>query len=151
AILAARMTGRESPKPSAAARLTGNGCARRCCGSSTSRGYGSATRSMPRRTRVTASARCTAAMSECAGRPIHFRFPAKSGKTAEVTVTDAGVARVVARLAAQRARRLFTIAGAPIDSDDSNSRLPVLTYARVTAKDFRTWNGTRTALIHLRA
>jgi DNA topoisomerase-1 len=85
------------------------------------------------------------------GDAIDFRFPAKSGKKAELTVRDAGVARVIDKLSAQRTRRLFTVAGSPIESDDINSRLAELTGAHLTAKDFRTWKGTTTVFRHLRA
>lgn len=85
------------------------------------------------------------------GATVDLRFPAKSGKKAQLSLTDPGVARVVAKLAEQRTRRLFTIAGEPIDSDEINSRLQELTGAHLTAKDFRTWNGTRTAFVQLRA
>ncbi len=84
------------------------------------------------------------------GARMDFRFPAKSGKTAEVSLTDAGVARVVAKLAEQRTRRLFTIDGSPVGSEDINARLRDVTGAHLTAKDFRTWNGTKTAFAHLR-
>jgi DNA topoisomerase I len=84
------------------------------------------------------------------GDRMDFRFPAKSGKTAEVSVTDAGAARVVAQLAQQRSRRLFTVDGSPVGSDVINARLAELTGAHLTAKDFRTWNGTKTAFRHLR-
>lgn len=85
------------------------------------------------------------------GATIDFRFPAKSGKTAEVSVTDAGVARVVEKLAGQRTRRLFTVEGSPVGSEEVNARLAGFTGAHLTAKDFRTWNGTKTAFRHLRA
>ena len=84
------------------------------------------------------------------GDAMEFRFPAKSGRVAEVTVRDAGAARVVAKLAEQRSRRLFTVDGSPIDSDVINARLAELTGAHLTAKDFRTWIGTKTAFRHLR-
>jgi DNA topoisomerase-1 len=57
---------------------------------------------------------------------------------------------VVARLAEQRTRRLFTIDGSPVGSDEINARLRDLTDAHLSAKDFRTWNGTTTAFAHLR-
>ena len=85
------------------------------------------------------------------GSRVDFRFPAKSGKTADVTVEDAGVARVVSALASQRGRRLFAIDGSTIGSDDVNDRLASLSGAHLTAKDFRTWNGTVTAFRYLRA
>lgn len=84
------------------------------------------------------------------GDAIDFRFPGKSGKAAELTIRDAGAARVVQRLAEQRTRRLFTVAGTQIDSEEINVRLTELTGAHLTAKDFRTWKGTLTAFRHLR-
>lgn len=84
------------------------------------------------------------------GDAIDFRFPAKSGKRAELTVRDAGAAKVVERLAQQRARRLFTVDGVQIDSEEINARLADLTGAHLTAKDFRTWKGTTTVFRHLR-
>jgi len=85
------------------------------------------------------------------GPNVHFCFPAKSGKQAEVTLRDPGVARVVAHLLEQRGRRLFTVDGAPVASEVINSRLADLTGAHLTAKDFRTWHGTTTVFRHLRA
>ncbi|MGI8678301.1 MAG: DNA topoisomerase IB [Jatrophihabitans sp.] len=85
------------------------------------------------------------------GSTVDFRFPAKSGKTADVSIKDAGVARVVASLAQQRGRRLFAVGGSAIGSDEVNERLAELSGAHLTAKDFRTWNGTVTAFRHLRA
>jgi DNA topoisomerase I len=84
------------------------------------------------------------------GDAIDFRFPGKSGKTAELTIRDAGAARVVERLVEQRARRLFTVDGTQIDSEEINARLADLTGAHLTAKDFRTWKGTTTVFRHLR-
>jgi DNA topoisomerase-1 len=84
------------------------------------------------------------------GSTVDFHFPAKSGQTAEVSVTDAGVARVVTKLAEQRTRRLFTIGAVPVGADEINARLRDLTGAHLTAKDFRTWNGTKTAFTYLR-
>jgi DNA topoisomerase-1 len=66
-------------------------------------------------------------------------------------VTDAGAARVIERLVAQRSRRLFTVDGAPVSSDVINARLAQLSGAHLTAKDFRTWIGTKTAFSQLRA
>jgi DNA topoisomerase-1 len=85
------------------------------------------------------------------GSTVHFRFPAKSGKTAEVSVRDPGVARVLKLLVAQRGRWLFSVEGARIGSDEINARLAELTGAHLTAKDFRTWHGTTTVFRHLRA
>jgi DNA topoisomerase I len=84
------------------------------------------------------------------GGAVVFDFPAKSGKQAHVTLHDRAVARVVSSLLEQPGRRLFTVAGAPIGADDLNRRLGELAGARVTAKDFRTWHGTRVAFSSLR-
>jgi DNA topoisomerase-1 len=85
------------------------------------------------------------------GASIEFRFPAKSGQRAEATVHDAGVARVLAALLTQRGRRLFTVAGSPVGSDEVNARLGELGGTHCTAKDFRTWHGTAVAFEYLRA
>ena len=85
------------------------------------------------------------------GGSVLFDFPAKSGKQARVTLHDRAVARIVATLLQQPGRRLFTVAGSPITADELNVRLGALAGARVTAKDFRTWHGTRVAFASLRA
>ncbi|HEV7204783.1 MAG TPA: hypothetical protein VGN18_09240 [Jatrophihabitans sp.] len=85
------------------------------------------------------------------GSRVDFDFPAKSGKQAVVSLKDPGVARVVQRLLDQRGRRLFTVGGAAIGSDEINARLAELTGAHFTAKDFRTWIGSATAFGVLRA
>ncbi|MGH8962189.1 MAG: DNA topoisomerase IB [Jatrophihabitantaceae bacterium] len=84
------------------------------------------------------------------GREVRFSFPAKSGKPAVVTLREPAVARVVSRLAQQRGRRLFTVGGKSIGAEDVNERLAELAGARVSAKDFRTWHGTRVAFAALR-
>ncbi|MDT4917559.1 MAG: topoisomerase [Pseudonocardiales bacterium] len=85
------------------------------------------------------------------GPRIDFRFPAKSGRRAEVTMSDAGVARVIEQLLAQPGGRwLFRVGGARVGSDEINQRLADVTGAHFTAKDFRTWHGTTTAFRHLR-
>jgi DNA topoisomerase-1 len=84
------------------------------------------------------------------GKAVRFHFPAKSGKQADVVLEDAGVARVVEHLLAQKGRRLFTVNGKPVDSDVVNARIRELTGAHFTAKDFRTWKGSSTAFAHLR-
>jgi DNA topoisomerase-1 len=81
---------------------------------------------------------------------VHFDFPAKSGKQAQATLPDRTVARVVERLLSQRGRRLFVVDRKPITADELNDRLGDLAAARVTAKDFRTWHGTRMAFATLR-
>src|SRR6201995_5034864 len=83
------------------------------------------------------------------GGTVLFDFPAKSGKQAQVSLHDRAVARIVSALLEQRGRRLFTVDGPPIGADELNQRLGELAGARVTAKDFRTWHGTRVAFASL--
>lgn len=85
-----------------------------------------------------------------AGARVEFCFPAKSGRDATVTIADSAVARVVRQLAGRPSRPLFTVAGAALTADEVNERLAELAAARVTAKDFRTWHGTRIAFALLR-
>jgi DNA topoisomerase-1 len=85
------------------------------------------------------------------GNTIELCFPAKSGRRAEISITDKGVARVVSKLIDRPGRWLFRVNGTRIDSDEINGRLAGLTGAHHTAKDFRTWHGTVTAFRHLRA
>lgn len=60
------------------------------------------------------------------GRRIVLRFPAKSGSRAELTLSDPGIARLIAELKQQRARRLFTVGGQPIDAVEVNALLSEL-------------------------
>ncbi len=84
------------------------------------------------------------------GSVVEFNFPAKSGKQADTAIDDEGVARVIERLLARRSRRLFTVEGEVIGSDEINHRLAELTGAHFTAKDFRTWKGSSIAFAYLR-
>jgi len=84
------------------------------------------------------------------GDQISFAFPAKSGKPWDVTVTDPGVARVVDKLLAQRGRRLFSLDGKAVSSDELNQLLFSLTGEHITAKNFRTWGGTLAAFTYLK-
>ena len=59
---------------------TPTGCSVPCCASSTSPGCASATRSTPRRTTATGSARCRSKHVQVHGARMDFRFPAKSGQ-----------------------------------------------------------------------
>ncbi|HET6210142.1 MAG TPA: DNA topoisomerase IB [Jatrophihabitans sp.] len=85
------------------------------------------------------------------GDEISFSFPAKSGKAWDVTITDRGAARVVTALLERRGRRLFSIDGKPIGSEEVNQLLFELTGEHITAKDFRTWGGTLAAFDYLAA
>ncbi len=84
------------------------------------------------------------------GTIVEFNFPAKSGKQADTSIDDAGVADVIERLLAKRTRRLFTVDGEVVGSEEINQRLAELTGAHFTAKDFRTWKGSSVAFAHLR-
>ena len=83
------------------------------------------------------------------GPHVVFDFPAKSGKRAVIALKDTRVTSVVRQLAHQRARRLFTLDRQPITSSEVNDLLATLTSSLMTAKDFRTWRGTRTAFEYL--
>ena len=85
------------------------------------------------------------------GAGVEFDFPAKSGRRSQIVVEDAPVASVVTALLAQRHRRLFTVEGTAITATEVNQALGLRTDATMTAKDFRTWLGTRTAFDYLRA
>lgn len=84
------------------------------------------------------------------GRRIRLRFPAKSGLAADLSLNDADVARVVRELLPRRGRRLFALDGRAVTPDELNRHLAALTDGVVTAKDFRTWRGTRVAFEVLR-
>lgn len=84
------------------------------------------------------------------GNTLEFRFVAKSGTQADISFDDAEVAPVIEELLRQRSRRLFTVDRMPVTADAVNGRLSELTDVRLTAKDFRTWRGTRTAFAVLR-
>ena len=80
------------------------------------------------------------------GTRVRLRFPAKSGRRSDVSFRDAGVSRLVRDLLAQRAgKRLFMVDGEVVDADQVNAALATWTGAHITAKDFRTWHGTRVA------
>ena len=84
------------------------------------------------------------------GDQVSFTFPAKSGKPWDDTINDPGVARVVRQLLTQRGRRLFSMDGKPVSSDELNQLLFSLTGEHITAKNFRTWGGTLAAFTYLK-
>jgi hypothetical protein len=69
---------------------------------------------------------------------------------------DAGAVWVVtwprraSELVQRRGRHLFAVNGEPVTAADVNTRLAELTGEHITAKDFRTWQGTLVAFRHLR-
>jgi DNA topoisomerase-1 len=85
------------------------------------------------------------------GDTVSMSFPAKSGKTWDLQITDRNVARVVKKLRAQKSKQLFTVDGRRIRSGDVNELLLELTGEHLTAKNYRTWGGTLTAFTYLRS
>jgi len=88
------------------------------------------------------------------GDHIQFHFRGKSGVEHTVEVTDPRLARVVRSCQSIPGHELFTYVdeeGAvhSIDSGDVNEYLRELTGTEVTAKDFRTWNGSCLAIANL--
>jgi DNA topoisomerase-1 len=92
---------------------------------------------------------------DVAGATVHFAFRGKSGQMHEVNVRDRRVARIIRRLQDLPGQPLFQYLDEDhdvrtIDSDDVNAYLHEIAGAELTAKDFRTWAGTRLAARALR-
>jgi DNA topoisomerase I len=78
---------------------------------------------------------------------IRFRFRSKGGKASDVELSDARLARIVARCQDLPGQELFAYLDdegevRPVDSADVNDYLREITGQDFTAKDFRTWSGT---------
>jgi DNA topoisomerase-1 len=78
---------------------------------------------------------------------IRFRFRSKGGKVSDVELSDARLARIVARCQELPGQELFAYVDEDgdvrsIDSGDVNDYLREITGQDFTAKDFRTWSGT---------
>jgi DNA topoisomerase-1 len=78
---------------------------------------------------------------------IRFRFRSKGGKVSDVELSDARLARIVARCQELPGQELFAYLDAEgevrsIGSADVNDYLRDITGQDFTAKDFRTWSGT---------
>lgn len=84
------------------------------------------------------------------GRTLELAFPGKSGQRVQVSIDDAPLARAVRDLLAAPGRQVFRADGNTVTAADVNDRLFELTGEHVTAKDFRTWNGTLAAFTYLR-
>jgi DNA topoisomerase-1 len=84
------------------------------------------------------------------GRTVELAFPGKSGQRVHVSINDAPVARALHSLLAEPGRHVFQVNGTAVSATDVNDRLLELTSRHITAKDFRTWNGTLAAYAHLR-
>jgi DNA topoisomerase IB len=81
---------------------------------------------------------------------LRFRFRGKSGKSQDVLLTDARLARLVRRCQQLPGQVLFQYVDArgdaqPIDSSDVNDWLHATMGEEFSAKDFRTWGATMLA------
>jgi DNA topoisomerase I len=84
------------------------------------------------------------------GRTLRFRFKGKSGQMHEIALTDRQLAKVVAQCQELPGYELFQYLDengetARITSEDVNGYIREVIGVDFTAKDFRTWNGSRTA------
>ena len=82
---------------------------------------------------------------------IQFKFKAKSGKESEISIEDRLLARIVKKCKEIPGYHLFSYIGddgvpRDISSHDVNEYLKQLSGESFTAKDFRTWGGTLSAL-----
>lgn len=89
------------------------------------------------------------------GSHLHFHFRGKSGRTHDLDVIDRKLAKLVQKCRELPGQALFQYVDAEgkrhvIGSGDVNAYLRGLTGDHFTAKDFRTWAGTRAALAELR-
>jgi len=78
---------------------------------------------------------------------IRFRFRSKGGRISDVELSDARLARIVARCQDLPGQELFAYLDEdgevrPIGSSDVNAYLREITGQDFSAKDFRTWSGT---------
>jgi DNA topoisomerase-1 len=93
---------------------------------------------------------------EIEGRTLHFRFKGKSGQLHDIALTDRKLARIVGDCQDLPGYELFQYVNTDggicrVTSDDVNQYLHEITGEEFTAKDFRTWNGSREAAIALEA
>jgi DNA topoisomerase-1 len=91
---------------------------------------------------------------EVAGSNIRFEFRGKSGKAYNVTLNDRRLARIVMRCQALPGEDLFQYldddgARQTVGSGDVNDYLRAISGEEFTAKDFRTWSGTKLAVAAL--
>jgi len=88
------------------------------------------------------------------GHTLRFHFKGKSGQVHDIELTDRRLAQIVRACQCIPGHELFQyLEGeghrAKITSEDVNNYLREITGEDFTAKDFRTWNGTREAAIAL--
>lgn len=91
---------------------------------------------------------------EVDGAELRFQFKGKSGKLWRLKVKDRRVARIVKASQDLPGQHLFQYidddgAQREVTSSDINTYLKEISGAEITAKDFRTWNGTVLAAIAL--
>ena len=89
------------------------------------------------------------------GAELRFEFRGKSGKKHRVAVHDRRLARIIRRCQDLPGHELFQYVDddgelRPVSSQDVNEYLRAITHQDITAKDFRTWNGTVLAAEALR-
>ena len=90
------------------------------------------------------------------GSTLRFRFRGKSGKSHDVDIRDERLARIVKQCQDLPGQELFQYLdeeGQPagINSEDVNDYIRETSGEEFTAKDFRTWNGSREAILELLA
>jgi DNA topoisomerase I len=92
---------------------------------------------------------------DVSGSSVRFRFRGKSGKAHAIRVKDRRLARIVARCSELPGQELFQYvdddgATRTIESSDVNAYIQEVSGSDFTAKDFRTWVGTVSAVRALR-
>ena len=91
---------------------------------------------------------------EVSGSNIRFEFRGKSGKAYNVSINDRRLARIVQRCQALPGEDLFQYVDEngvrqTVGSGDVNDYLRTISGEEFTAKDFRTWSGTKLAVAAL--
>ncbi len=88
------------------------------------------------------------------GYSLRFRFKGKSGQVHDIELTDRKLAKIVRECQCIPGHELFQYMNGDhepvrVSSEDVNDYLREITGEDFTAKDFRTWNGTREAAVVL--
>ena len=92
---------------------------------------------------------------DVSGSSVRFRFRGKSGKAHAIRVKDRRLARIVARCSELSGQELFQYVDdegvtRTVESSDVNAYIKEISGSDFTAKDFRTWVGTVSAVRALR-
>lgn len=84
------------------------------------------------------------------GATVRLRFPGKGGREVDTAITDPKLAGAIQALSTADGDRLFCyredVELVPLLAADVNDYLRAVTERQISAKDFRTWKGTVTAL-----